>query len=120
MIGGVATVWIPVQDVDRAVGFYRDALEFQVKQQDETWAEVDADGLTIGLNGSEPEGAGVSGGPVVAFQVEDSLENAVEEPAGPSASPSTRRDAPTHPWGRIANFNDSEGNDLQLFQPPTD
>ena len=23
-----------------------------------------------------------------------------------------------HPWGRIATFKDSEGNDLQLFEPP--
>jgi predicted enzyme related to lactoylglutathione lyase len=116
MIGGVATVWIPVQDVDRAVTFYRDALEFEVNKQDETWAEVDANGLTIGLNGSEPEGAGVSGGPVVAFQVEDSLENAVEALKGRGVTFDT--EISEHPWGRIANFNDSEGNDLQLFQPP--
>jgi predicted enzyme related to lactoylglutathione lyase len=118
MIGGVATVWIPVQDVDRAVGFYRDALEFEVKQQDETWAEVDANGLMIGLNGNESDGAGVSGGPVVAFQVEDSLENAVEELQGRGVTFDT--DISEHPWGRVANFNDSEGNDLQLYQPPAD
>jgi predicted enzyme related to lactoylglutathione lyase len=118
MIGGVATVWIPVEDVDRAVGFYRDTLEFEVKQQDETWAEVDANGLVIGLNGSEPGGAGVSGGPVVAFQVEDSLEKAVEELQGRGATFDT--EISEHPWGRIANFNDSEGNDLQLYQPPSD
>ena len=23
-----------------------------------------------------------------------------------------------HDWGRIATFNDSEGNDLQLYEPP--
>ncbi len=118
MIGGVATVWIPVQDVERAVTFYRDNLEFQVKQQDETWAEVDANGLLIGLNGSEPEGAGVSGGPVVAFQVEDELENAVKELEGRGVTFDTG--ISEHPWGRIANFNDSEGNDLQLYQPPSD
>ena len=118
MIGGVATVWIPVKDVERAAGFYRDALEFEVKQQDESWAEVDANGLMIGLNGSEPEGAGVSGGPVVAFQVQDSLENAVEALQGRGVTFDT--EISEHPWGRIANFNDSEGNDLQLYQPPAD
>ncbi|HYI36932.1 MAG TPA: VOC family protein [Thermoleophilaceae bacterium] len=105
-----------MQDVDRAVGFYRDALEFEVKQQDETWAEVDANGLMIGLNGNEPDGAGVSGGPVVAFQVEDDLENAVKELEGRGVTFDTG--ISEHPWGRIANFNDSEGNDLQLYQPP--
>ncbi len=23
-----------------------------------------------------------------------------------------------HDWGRIATFNDTEGNDLQLYEPP--
>lgn len=117
MIGGVATVWIPVENVARAADFYRDALEFEVKQQDETWAEVDANGLMIGLNGNEAGGAGVSGGPVVAFQVEDSLENAVEALKGRGATFDT--EISEHPWGRIANFNDSEGNDLQLYAPPS-
>ena len=24
-----------------------------------------------------------------------------------------------HPWGRVATFKDSEGNDLQLYEPPS-
>ena len=23
-----------------------------------------------------------------------------------------------HPWGRVATFKDSEGNDVQLYEPP--
>ena len=118
MIGGVATVWVPVQDVGRAVAFYRDALEFEIKQQDDTWAEIDANGLMIGLNADEPEGAGVDGGPVIAFQVEESLETAVEALQERGVTFDT--EISDHPWGRIANFNDSEGNDLQLYEPPGD
>ena len=39
MAKGVAAVWVPVDDMDRAVGFYRDALGFAVK----------ADGRPAGL-----------------------------------------------------------------------
>ena len=56
MIGGVATVWVPVENIGRAVAFYRDALECEIKQQNENWAEIDANGLMIGLNANEPQG----------------------------------------------------------------
>ena len=77
---------------------------------------MDANGLTIGLNGREPSGAGSTGGPVVTFRPEGSLEETVgnlqergvEVPAEISE----------HPWGRVATFKDSEGNDLQLYEPP--
>ena len=29
-------------------------------------------------------------------------------------------DVAQHPWGKIATFKDSEGNDLQLFEPPSE
>jgi predicted enzyme related to lactoylglutathione lyase len=25
-----------------------------------------------------------------------------------------------HPWGRIVSFKDSEGNDVQIFEPPAE
>ena len=77
---------------------------------------VDANGLTIGMNGREPEGVAVGGGPVLVFQPGGGLEETVgalkdrgvEFPAGISE----------HPWGRIATFKDSEGNNAQLYEPP--
>jgi predicted enzyme related to lactoylglutathione lyase len=78
---------------------------------------VDANGLTIGLNGRESSGAGVEGGPVVTFQPEASLEGTVEDLRGQGV------DVPAgiseHPWGRVATFKDSEGNDIQLYEPPS-
>jgi|ERR671916_614554 predicted enzyme related to lactoylglutathione lyase len=116
MLEGVAVVWMPVRDIDRAKGFYRDTLGLDLIKEDGDWAEVDANGLTIGLNGREPEGAHGDGGPVVTFQpqagldqtVSDLQEKGVEVPAGVSE----------HPWGRVATFKDSEGNDIQLYEPP--
>ncbi len=116
MLSGVAVVWMPVQDIERAKGFYGNTLGLPITKEDGDWAEVDANGLTIGLNGREPAGAQADGGPVVTFQPEGTLEDTVGElqnqgvevPAGISE----------HPWGRVATFKDSEGNDVQLYEPP--
>ncbi len=116
MLKGVAVVWMPVQDIDRAKNFYGNTLGLPITKEDGDWAEVDANGLTIGLNGREPGGAKSDGGPVVTFQPEGSREDTVGElqnqgvevPAGISE----------HPWGRVATFKDSEGNDVQLYEPP--
>jgi predicted enzyme related to lactoylglutathione lyase len=118
MLEGVAVVWMPVQDIERAKGFYRNTLGLEITNEDGDWAEVDANGLTIGLNGREPEGAGAEGGPIVTFQPEAGLETTVdnlkdqgvEVPAGISE----------HPWGRVTTFKDSEGNNVQLYEPPRD
>ena len=117
MVKGVANVWVPVEDIERALDFYRNTLGFSVIKQDGLWAEVDANGLNIGLNGREPEGAQAGGGPVITFQPEAGLEAAVEDLKSKGA------DFPTgiseHEWGRVATFKDSEGNDLQLYEPPS-
>jgi predicted enzyme related to lactoylglutathione lyase len=116
MLEGVAVVWMPVQDIERAKGFYSDTLGLPITNEDGDWAEVDANGLTIGLNGREPSGAGVEGGPVVTFRPQAGLDKTIDDlknqgvdvPAGISE----------HPWGRVATFKDSEGNDVQLYEPP--
>ena len=77
MVQGVAVVWMPVEDIERAKGFYRDILGLPIQKEDGPWAEVDANGLTIGLNGREPGGTGAQGGPVVTFQPEGSLDETV-------------------------------------------
>ena len=110
MLEGVAVVWMPVQDIERAKGFYGDTMGLQITNEDGDWAEVDA-------NGREPEGA-AEGGPVITFQPEAGLETTVDDlknqgvevPAGISE----------HPWGRVATFEDSEGNNVQLYEPPRD
>ena len=115
-VQGVATVWVPVQDFERAVGFYRDTLGLEVTKQDDGWAEVDANGLMIGLNARESEGAGDGGGPVISFQPEGEIEQAKQDLE--SQGVSFPAEISEHRWGRIATFKDSEGNDLQIYEPP--
>ena len=118
MISGVATVWVPVEDIGRATAFYRDTLGLQVTEHDGDWVEVKADGLTIGLNAEESEGAGPGGGPVIAFRPSDGIESAVD--ALKDKGVEVPAEVSEHPWGKIATFKDSEGNDLQLYEPPQD
>lgn len=116
MVSGVANVWVPVTDVERALAFYRDTLGFSEKKHDGQWAEVDAGGLNIGLNGREPEGAGSGGGLVITFQPEGSLEDQVQELQGKGVEFPTG--ISEHEWGRVVTFKDPDGNDLQLYEPP--
>jgi len=117
MLEGVAVVWMPVEDIERAKGFYGNTLGLTISKEDGDWAEVDANGLTIGLNGREPSGAGATGGPVVTFQPEGGLEEAISDLKQQGVE--VPAEISEHPWGRVATFRDSEGNDLQLYAPPS-
>ncbi len=116
MVQGVANVWLPVQDMERAVGFYRDVLGLDVEMESPEWSELDASGLSIGLNARESAGAKADGGAVVTFRADD-IEAEVESLKGKGAVFSG--DVSSYEWGSVAPFKDSEGNDLQLYMPPS-
>jgi predicted enzyme related to lactoylglutathione lyase len=116
MIKGVAAVWLPVTDMGRAVRFYGETLGLPVTEHDDDWSEVDANGLRIGLNGSDSESPHGDGGALVAFQPDGEIEGEVERLQG--AGVDFPGEISEHPWGRIASFKDPDGNDLQLYAPP--
>jgi predicted enzyme related to lactoylglutathione lyase len=116
MASGVAAVWVPVSDMERAVAFYRDTLGLTVQDQSEDWSEIDAGGLMIGLNGRESAGGASDGGAVVSFQPDGSIEDEVATLKERGAD--IQGEISEHPWGKIIPFKDSEGNDLQLYSPP--
>ncbi len=116
MASGVAAVWVPVDDMDRAVSFYRDILGLQVTSQQQDWSEIDAGGLTIGLNGREATASHADGGAVVTFQPDGGIDGEVDRLT--RAGVQFAGGISDHPWGRIASFKDSEGNDLQVYAPP--
>ena len=117
MASGVATVWVPVSDMDRAIGFYSDLLGLDVQRDGDDWAEVDAGGLTIGLNARETATAGSGGGAVISFQPDDDIDSEVSRLR--EAGVEFTGEISDHPWGRIAPFRDSGGNDLQFYGPPS-
>jgi predicted enzyme related to lactoylglutathione lyase len=115
MIKGIATVWLPVTDMQRAVSFYRDSLGLDVVEHDGDWTEVTAGDQRIGLNeGESPSG---DGGAVIAFAVDD-IDQTISGLKGNGVEFSD--DVSEHPWGKIAPFKDADGNDLQLYAPPAD
>ena len=114
---GASVVWLPVSDIDRSIEFYCQKLGLREERHEAEWAELDANGLRIGLNQREETGSH-SGGAVIAFQPDGGLEETVQglreqgvEFAGEISE---------HPWGRIAAFEDPDGNSLQLYAPPAD
>jgi predicted enzyme related to lactoylglutathione lyase len=112
---GIATVWLPVNDLKRAVGFYGDTLGLTVKSQDEDWAELESSGITIGLNAKDSEEPSPEGGAVVAFRPEGDLDSAAQQLKDKGVEVDGVSE---HPWGRIAAFKDPDGNALQLYEPP--
>jgi predicted enzyme related to lactoylglutathione lyase len=116
MVDGIAAVWVPVSDMQRAVAFYRDALGLPVSETDPDWSEVDANGVKIGLNGREKAEQGSGGGAVVTFQPDGAIEDEVQRLT--DAGVEFTGGISDHRWGRIAPFKDSEGNDLQLYAAP--
>ena len=116
MLNGVSTVWLPVNDMDRALAFYGETLGLKVKDNHGEWAEVDADGLTIGLNARDSETPGSEGGAVVAFRPDGGIEDVVEKLEGQGVD--FAGGVTDHPWGRIAAFHDPDGNVLELYEPP--
>ena len=112
---GVSVVWLPVSDMDRALTFYRDQLGLEQLRNEGEWAELDANGLHVGLNANEsPRG---DGGAVPAFQPDGDLDETVK--ALTDSGVEFLDGISEHPWGRIAAFKDPDGNDLQLYAPPT-
>jgi predicted enzyme related to lactoylglutathione lyase len=111
---GPSVVWLPVTNLDRSLGFYRDELGLSEIQRENDWAQLDADGVRIGLNATEsPAG---DGGAVIAFRPDAGLDAAVSELR--DAGVQIAGEVSNHPWGRVATLKDPDGNDVQLFEPP--
>jgi predicted enzyme related to lactoylglutathione lyase len=116
MAKSVATVWVPVDDMSRALKFYDETLGLTVQDRGDDWSEIDAGNLMIGLNAREGASAHADGGAVITFTPESSIDDEVKRLT--EAGVTFTGDISDHSWGRIAPFKDSEGNDLQLYSPP--
>ncbi len=117
MVHGISVVWLPVSEIDRAVDFYQGKLELELVSKQEQWAELKSDGVRIGLNARDEEEPGGQGGAVLAFRPDGGIDGAVTELQGRGVE--FAGGVSEHPWGRVASFKDPDGNDLQLYEPPS-
>ena len=114
MVAGTSVVWLPVSDIDRSITFYRDQLGLNELQHEGEWAQLDANGLHLGLNARESPGRSRRGRDRVSAR-----ERArVGRPELRDGGVDIPGDISEHPWGRVATFKDPDGNDLQLYEPP--
>jgi catechol 2,3-dioxygenase-like lactoylglutathione lyase family enzyme len=122
MITGVQDVYYYVQDMRRALRFYRDTLGLRVTEENEHWSALDVGGVRVGLHGTDGKPVppvprdthGATSGGTLTLRVSNiraevaRLGDAGVKFLGPIAD---------EDWGSVVAFEDSEGNVLKLMQP---
>jgi catechol 2,3-dioxygenase-like lactoylglutathione lyase family enzyme len=118
MFKKVDDVFFNVDDMEKAVSFYRDKLGLPVKYESADWVELDAGNMTIALRryGSGPEGRPelrVGEGATLVFEV-DNIEAAKAELEGQNI----KFIGGVFDYGtvKLAAFEDLNGNVLQIYQ----
>ncbi len=108
------TVFFYVQNLDRAVDFYTNALGMPLKvRHGNHWAEVNAGTISIGLHPlEEGEIVNTEGGGTVSFAVHD-LDSLVKRLKEQDATIGEIRNPPR---GRFVMGKDSEGNSLHFIE----
>lgn len=127
----VSTVFIPVHDPDAALGFYRDALGLEVRNDVEAdgfrWVTVGAPGQDLDVVLSQPHGgrSQAEGDALLSLVTKGSLQAAIFRAddldatfARVAASGAEVLEEPTsQPWGvRDCAFRDPSGNLVRIAQ----
>lgn len=111
---------VQVKDLDRAVGFYTDVLELKCRIKTNDWAGIvvgDAE-IHLYIDGGVTEGVEFSVDDIDA-EVTRLSALGVEFFAGsdkPSFIQADKQNISEFPFGRLAYFRDSEGNELALVK----
>jgi catechol 2,3-dioxygenase-like lactoylglutathione lyase family enzyme len=113
-LGPLDHVYYMVQDMDRAVGFYRDTLGLRlIRRDDSFWAELDGGSIRLALHATR-EGAPVErGGAVAAFRVEDLDAAAV---GLKERGVELTHQGEVEGYGRFALFPDPDGNLIEIIE----
>lgn len=120
MITGIQDIYINVQDMARAVAFYRDVLGLIVTDEDSHFTGLSAGGVRIGLHWTGgtavppiPKDAhGAHAGATITFAVADAqMARIAFEDVGVTVLGFSE-----NPWGTIVVFEDPDGNVLKLMQ----
>ncbi len=122
MILGVQDVYFYVQDMARALRFYRDVLGLKVSAEGDDWSALDVGGVRVGLHatGGQPvppvpkDEDGAKAGGTLTLRVDDiRAEVARLRAAGVNFLGSVYEAS----WGSVVAFADPDGNVLKLMRP---
>jgi predicted enzyme related to lactoylglutathione lyase len=114
MVVGLHTLLCEVEDMDRAVEFYRDVLGLTASYISPHWSSLNAGAMRVGLHPVFEDAPKASGGGFV-FGLEISDIRGFRsrlEAAGVECS-----DYHDTPSGALFNFVDPDGNRLQALEP---
>ncbi len=103
---------LSARDMERAVGFYRDALGLEVKVQSAGWSELTVGDAIVALHGG---GTGAYNETGLSFTVDDieaACKKVVEHGAQMRSGPSDRPGEPI----RLAEVTDPEGNGFMISE----
>jgi predicted enzyme related to lactoylglutathione lyase len=118
MIKGVHDIYYNVQDMKRAIAFYKDVLNMEVGYESDYWTSMKAGGLMIGLHWTEGaevphsprDSHGAHSGATLTLSSDDvKADRAVLEAAGAKILGEMDES-----WGHMLIFEDLDGNVLKL------
>ena len=116
MIDKIAYTWYPTTDMDRAVEFYHDLLGFKLLFKEDDWSEFDVAGQRLALckvdeivHRTTSPGAGIS---FLAQPIEQTIDALFQK--GVTINEGLK----VYPYGKLAYFEDPDGNILGLYEPP--
>lgn len=103
-----------VSDMQRSIGFYRDALGLPLKFESPKWTEFATEGTTLALHLVEERGHNAAGTCQPGFEVEDmeAFHRAIEARGGRCLQAPKLQDF----GGKLAIYADPDGLPLSAFQ----
>lgn len=122
MIVGVQDIYFYVQNMQRALRFYRDILGLRVTEEDEHWSALDVGAVRVGLHGTggtpvppvPRDTHGARAGGTLTLRVSDIRAAVARLQATGVRFLGEIVDAP---WGSSVAFEDPDGNVLMFMQP---
>jgi len=114
MVEDIAFSYYCVTNMDRAVQFYEKTLGLSVLFKGEDWSEFQINGRRIALY--KTNGPILNRGGAVISLLAQPIENVITD----LKSQGVRfvKELQVFPYGKLAEFFDSEGNVLGLYEPP--
>lgn len=114
MLKNIAYFWYPTTDMDRAVEFYQDLLGFKLLFKGEDWSEFDIAGQRLALCKVDTIHRGQTS-PGVSFMAKP-IEQVIDTLSRKGVT--FVEELKIYPYGKLARFQDPDGNILGLYEPP--